>query len=276
VLSAKLTLLTPALLGKPPGFWASRLRYPELARVLPPLEPYSRLSDLYHEYSASCRADYTGYLQQLARHEKRPIQTVLDVACGCGTLTEKLAAAFPEVVGIDGSEAMLSRASQRCARLPGVRLVRGDFRRFQLDQRFDAAVSGTNSLNYIEGVHDLNAIFNAVSSHLQPGGWFAFDAFTEPGMRMLSGRFLHVEVQGERFAIRFQYDPKTRRETADVLFASGVETHIRVPIAPKDVQAAAASSGLRLRDYFALPFLPGRWYSGALCYYLLRKEGDSP
>ena len=56
------------------------------------------------------------YLDQLwARHGQTP-RTVLDVACGTGTLTRLLAAQGYDLVGVDLSAGMLERARQEAAR----------------------------------------------------------------------------------------------------------------------------------------------------------------
>jgi SAM-dependent methyltransferase len=151
--------------------------------------------------------------------------------------------------------------------------VKADIRNFRLDETFDAAVCATNSLNYVHNRDELSNVFKSVAEHLRPGGWFVCDAFTERGMRLVSGQYLHVEVKGQRFVIHFTYDRQERVESADVIFPTGIETHRRIPIDPGDVEEAGRTSGLRLCDYFAVPFIPGRWYSGALCYYVLAKSG---
>lgn len=273
--SAQITLLSPTWFGKLPGFWSNSVCFPELSGVLsaggPKLDAYSQFGEIYHDYAVSKLADYAGFLADVAKRRKLELKSILDIACGVGTTTERLARIGPEVVGFDGSATMLRQAATRCAAVPNVRFVQGDYRRFDLQRTFSAAVSATNSLNYIEKIDELRDVFSAVSAHLQTNGLFAFDAFTQRGMRMLSGRLLHIDLKGRRCIIRFNYDPQQRKEHADVVITSGIETHARIPIEPRDVFAAAKVTGMRVCDFFSLPVVPGRWYTGALCYYLLTR-----
>ena len=56
-------------------------------------------------------------------------------------------------------------------------------------------------------------------------------------MRLLSGKFFHVELSGRRFVLALRYDPGRREETDRVLLPGGVETHRRRPIDVEDVRA---------------------------------------
>src|SRR5262249_8526045 len=158
------------------------------------------------------------------------LRSILDLACGTGTLTMRLAEIAPEVIGLDASESMLIQARARCSTLSGVQFRRGDFCSFQLGRQFDAVVCAFNSLNYLTDIGELVAVFRSVALHLRPGGLFVFDSFTRKGMLSLSGLYLHTEVNGRRFAMRFDYDPRLRKERALVLLPAGIETHWRIPI----------------------------------------------
>lgn len=60
--------------------------------------------------------------------------SVLDVGCGLGRLTAKLAAGNREVIGLDLSPEMISRARQRAGAVPGATFLCGDF----LEQDFSS------------------------------------------------------------------------------------------------------------------------------------------
>ncbi|MEU3524636.1 class I SAM-dependent methyltransferase [Streptomyces sp. NPDC038707] len=93
---------------------------------------------------------------------------LLDVACGTGTVTRRLAAARPglRVTGADLTPAMLRRAA---ARLPGV-LVRADGRRLPFaDGTFDA-VTTIWLLHLLDDPADLRAVVAECARVLRPGG----------------------------------------------------------------------------------------------------------
>jgi SAM-dependent methyltransferase len=256
-------------------YFEHAVQYPELTAGPDPqpreLRPYDGLAELWDEYAGMNQPDYASYLRHLAGVRRLKLRSVLELACGTGLQTARLAGVAGEVVGLDASEAMLARARGRCAHLPGVRLAWGDFRAFDLGCSFDAVVCSFNSLNYLSDIGELGRVLRAVEAHLRPGGVFVFDTYTDCGMRILSGRYLHLRANGCRFAIHFRYDPVRRSETATVRLPGGVETHRRVPIGPADVAAAARGSGLHVADYFTSPLLPGRWYTGPYCFFTLSR-----
>jgi SAM-dependent methyltransferase len=268
---ARATLTAPTGRPIPGAFFARSVRFPELADLDrlpgPTLAPYEKLAGPWDAANRGSLPDYPGFLAAMAAVRGRPFGSVLDLACGAGTLAARLAATVPEVAGLDASEAMLALARAHCP--SGVALHRADFREFDLGRRFAAVVCASNSLNYVRDNDELTAVFRAVGRHLEPGGLFAFDTTTSFGMRCLSGQYLHMEGAGVRFVQRFRYDPAARRETSAGLVAGGVEPHHRVPLDPADVLPAAAAAGLAVLDHFA----PGWGLLPAARFYVLAKPG---
>ena len=56
------------------------------------------------------RADF---LEKLFRRSRIPVHTVLDLACGTGTMTWLLTDRGYELIGVDGSEEMLAAAMEK-------------------------------------------------------------------------------------------------------------------------------------------------------------------
>ncbi|MFG3008973.1 class I SAM-dependent methyltransferase [Streptomyces cinerochromogenes] len=93
---------------------------------------------------------------------------LLDVACGTGIVTRRLAAARPglRVTGADLTPAMVHRAS---ARLPGA-VVRADSRRLPFpDGTFDA-VTSIWLLHLLDDPEDLRTVVAECARVLRPGG----------------------------------------------------------------------------------------------------------
>lgn len=92
---------------------------------------------------------------------------ILDLGCGTGQLTNRIADRGAEVTGIDTSEEMISKAEDR---FPACTFVRGDAREFDLDTEFDAVFSNA-MLHWIDE-RDQNDVLERVAAHLRPGGRF--------------------------------------------------------------------------------------------------------
>ncbi|MGW0822597.1 class I SAM-dependent methyltransferase [Streptomyces sp. NPDC002845] len=93
---------------------------------------------------------------------------LLDVACGTGIVTRRLAAARPgtRVTGVDLTYAMAQRAA---ARLPGT-VVLADSRRLPFpDETFDA-VTSVWLLHLIERPEEVRAVIGECARVLRPGG----------------------------------------------------------------------------------------------------------
>jgi len=274
-LQAKRRLLAPLWTFEPGQFFADALQYPELECALregPELRPYEGLAELWDTHCAPRLPDYPSFLASLAERRGIGLRSVLDLACGAGTLSARLSRVIPGVVGLDASEAMLEQARRRPDLHRSVEFVRGDFRDFELGRQFDAMTCASNSLNYVADLRELAGVFSAVAKHLKPGGLFVFDTITELGMRQLSGLFFHAEVNGKRFALRFAYDVAGRKETSIAILASGIETHRRIPLNAADVELAARLSGLRVEDSFCSALIPGRWQAGNMSFFVLTKQ----
>src|SRR5205085_2307385 len=140
----------------------------------PNINNYGRLASLWDDYAGWFVPEYDFFLASAGAYYGHPIQSVLDLACGTGLLTRRLAREAERVVGLDASESMLSVAGSST---PGhnVRYVRGDFRDLHLDETFDAVVCGSDSLNYVQTPEELASVFRCVYRHLRPGGLFVFD-----------------------------------------------------------------------------------------------------
>ncbi|MFF5856845.1 class I SAM-dependent methyltransferase [Streptomyces sp. NPDC012751] len=93
---------------------------------------------------------------------------LLDVACGTGTVTRRLAAARPglRVTGADLTPAMVRRAS---ARLPGA-VVRADSRRLPFPDGTFVAVTAIWLLHLLDDADDLDAVVAECARVLRPGG----------------------------------------------------------------------------------------------------------
>ena len=83
------------------------------------------------------------YLDRLFRRERAPVETVLDLACGTGTIACLLAERGYRVLAVDGSEEMLTQAAKKAETL-GERaplFLHQAMPRLRLGREVDAAIS---------------------------------------------------------------------------------------------------------------------------------------
>lgn len=119
------------------------------------------------------RAEYLVSLFE--RHGARP-QTVLDVACGSGSLCQEFLRLGVDPIGVDGSADMLAKAGEKlCGR---VLLLQQDMRNLDLYGMVDGAVCTMDSVNHLCKTGDVQRFFERVRLFVEPGGLFIFDVNT--------------------------------------------------------------------------------------------------
>jgi SAM-dependent methyltransferase len=173
------------------------------------VEAYTRLAGVYDEIVVEpCHGAWAAFLHELWSDDEHGVHKVLDVCCGTGLLAGELTALGYQVVGVDGSEAMLARARRR---LPAeVRLVRSTLPALAVTGEYDAAVCTFDGLNYLTPA-DLRATFAALSVLIRPAGWLVFDAHTDAMMAFtVSQPVVHGEECEHRFVISSVVDTRTR------------------------------------------------------------------
>jgi SAM-dependent methyltransferase len=258
----------------PPGHvQLSREHHTDRVEDFPPnAEGYVRLAEVWNDYAGWFIPHYGPFLSAAAVHHGQPIQAVLDLACGTGLNTRRLYRWFETVVGLDFSEAMLQEARGR-TNGSGIRYVHGDFRDFRLEETFDAAVCGGDSLNYVRTPGELTDVFRCVGACLRPGGLFAFDVLDHQAFQAVAGKKTLADVRGVQFEYYSFYDPDNRVNEARVIFSEVVERHRRIPIEQADVRRSGEEAGLEVAEAFASPvglylLLP---FTYRRRFYVLRK-----
>jgi SAM-dependent methyltransferase len=134
---------------------------------------------------------------------------LLDVCCGTGHLAQKLDQKGFQIIGIDGSDAMLSYARQN---VPRADFLLADARQFEISTQFDAAFSTSASLNHMLQRTDLQNVFQNVFSTLKPGGLFLFDLnHPEQMQKWWTGNVAEGEIVDHyAWSITPVYDPRDR------------------------------------------------------------------
>ena len=142
------------------------------------MNSYSFLAGCYDQLTYD--VDYSSWADYIEKHFNRrglPGNTVLDLACGTGSLTRELAQRGYEMIGVDLSPEMLAEAAEKNEDVGGIppMFLCQSMDQLDLYGTIDACVCCLDSVNYVTDPRKLKKAFQRVHLFLMPGGLFLFD-----------------------------------------------------------------------------------------------------
>ena len=171
-------------------------------------EPYETLAGAYDGLTTD--VDYAAVLQffetvlQRAGHSPK---TVLDLACGTGSMSVLLAERGYRVIGADISEEMLTAAAQKAAAMaenPPFFICQ-PMQRLTLPEPVEAIVCLLDSLNYLTNPRDVQRTFQRLHLFISPGGLLAFDVRLPERLAALDGQVFLDETEDTYCVWRTEY-----------------------------------------------------------------------
>lgn len=153
------------------------------------MEAYTSFAAVYDTFMDNIPYEEWGtYLKELLKEYEIEDGLVLDLGCGTGTMTEILAEAGYDMIGVDNAEDMLEIAMEKKVESGhDILYLLQDMREFELYGTVKAVVSICDSVNYITEEEDLLEVFRLVNNYLDPKGMFIFDFNTEYKYREILG-----------------------------------------------------------------------------------------
>ena len=229
------------------------------------MESYEFLAGCYDELTTDVR--YSRWADYIEKHFARsalPIHTVLDLACGTGSLTAELMGRGYEMICADRSAEMLSVAAEKCRDLvgePPVFLCQS-MEKLDLYGTVDACVCCLDSVNYVTSPRKLKKAFQRVHLFLVPGGLFLFDINTPDKLRGLDGGMFIDETDDAYCVWRAEYAPRRRictygmdifRLEPDGRWSRGEEVHEEYAYEPDELEEYLREAGFtRIRRHGCL------------------------
>ena len=186
---------------------------------------------------------------------------VLDLGCGTGSMTELLAGAGYDMIGVDASEEMLELAYEKRAESGhDILYLLQDMREFELYGTVRAIVSVCDSLNYITEEEELLQVFRLVRNYLDPDGVFFFDMNTIYKYSEMLGETTIAENREEgSFIWENYYDPEEQLNQYDLTlyirdeddrYTRFEETHIQKAYALERVLELLQQAGMKAEQIF--------------------------
>jgi SAM-dependent methyltransferase len=145
------------------------------------MQPYTGFASVYDVFMDNVPYDeWTDYVVHLLNKYGVANGLVLELGCGTGSMTERLATKGYDMIGIDNSEDMLAIAREKSIENGNnILYLCQDMREFELYGTVAAVVSVCDSMNYILNEEDLLKVFRLVNNYLDPKGVFIFDLDTQ-------------------------------------------------------------------------------------------------
>lgn len=164
------------------------------------MQAYTGFAQVYDTFMDNIPYDkWSRYIIELLNKYNVSDGLVLDLGCGTGNITERLAKAGYDMIGIDNSSEMLSIAMEKAESEEGkpILYLLQDMREFELYGTVKAVVSICDSINYIMEEKDLIKVFKLVNNYLDSEGVFIFDLNTEYKYKNILGQNTIAENREE-------------------------------------------------------------------------------
>ena len=145
----------------------------------------------------------------LQRHDRQP-ETVLDLACGTGSMSVLMAKKGYRVLGADLSEDMLSMAFEKAAELEENRpyFICQPMEELSLPYAVDLIVCCLDSLNYVTDPKVCRKALQRCFDALVPGGVMIFDINSAEKLKGLDGQVFLDEDEDTYCVWRAEFDRK--------------------------------------------------------------------
>lgn len=176
------------------------------------MEAYGEFARVYDIFMDNVDyEDWASYLTESLKEYGIGDGLVLELGCGTGTMTEFLADAGYDMIGVDNAEEMLAEAMEKREESGhDILYLLQDMEEFELYGTVRAVVSVCDSLNYITEEEDLLHVFSLVNNYLDPKGIFIFDMNTVYKYREMLGNTTIAENREEgSFIWENEYDEET-------------------------------------------------------------------
>ena len=249
------------------------------------MESYGRFAGVYDVFMDNVNyREWADYIIETLAQDGIRDGLVLELGCGTGTVTEMLADAGYDMIGIDNSEEMLAEAMEKRAESGhDILYLLQDMQDFELYGTVRAVISVCDSMNYLTDEEDLEYLFALVNNYLDPQGIFLFDMNTVYKYQTMIGNTTIAENRDEgSFIWENSYDEETGINTyelalfiprEDGLYEKDEEVHYQRAYSLEKIKELIGKAGMELLAvYDAYTLEPPKEDSGRLTF-VVREHG---
>ena len=151
------------------------------------------------------------YLDRCLKRDKTPVETILDLGCGTGTISCLLARMGYRVLAADASVEMLTEAMMKASSMEEPPMfLHQSMEKLRLGREMDAVISTIDAINYLTREKALRETLKRVYNCLRPGGQFIFDINSPAKFRAMDGRMYTDETEESYCVWRTFFSERTR------------------------------------------------------------------
>ncbi|HLS66425.1 MAG TPA: class I SAM-dependent methyltransferase [Pseudogracilibacillus sp.] len=138
---------------------------------------YRQFASLYDAFMEDAPYEkWVTFSESCFKREQVTPTSIVDLGCGTGEVTLRLAKKGYEMTGVDLSVEMLAIAQQKSLEMQEkIRWVQQDIRNLEGFHDIDVFISFCDVINYITEKEEVAKLFKRVYESLCPGGLFIFD-----------------------------------------------------------------------------------------------------
>ncbi len=196
----------------------------------------SALYEQHHGYVSQLGADLVDLLAP------QPAERILDLGCGTGHLTQRIAERGACVTGLDSDPAMLRQAR---ANYPRLRFLQADGQNFSVAEPFDAIFSNAA----LHWMRDADGVAAGMARALRPGGRLVAEFGGAGNVQTLYDGFCAaLREAGQPLPARFPWYFPTPAAYRDLLAAQGLEV-LAAQLFPRPTPLAGAAG---LRNWYTM------------------------
>lgn len=245
------------------------------------MKSFAGIARNYDLFNGADYDAYADFVKKAFRQSAVAVKEVLDLGCGTGELSIRLADAGFSVTAVDVSEDMLSVLTGKKGERD-ILVLREDMRKLDLYGTVQGAVSSFDVLNYLTSAKDLDAALGRVGLFMEKGGIFVFDINTDHTYDNLYARRAYVYEEEDAMLVwQNAYHPKTRlcrfyltlfQKGKDGAYTREDTLHVQKNHAQKTVRKAAAVAGFDILGAYGDLNFKTPEKTDPKAYFVLRKN----